>query len=103
MGAVRPFRKINTRDADLMRLQDAVAESFSSITSPLLDGRLVRNVAVSTSPTFVEHGLGREPLGFLIVDRIENVSVWRSPTNPAPAKLLALAADVPSTVTLYVF
>jgi len=86
-----------------MRVQDAVAESFQSIASPLLAGRLVRNIEVSTTPAFIEHGLGREPLGFFVTDVRADISVWRGSTNPAPTRLLALVASASSTISIYVF
>lgn len=100
------FRKINTTNTELMRVQDAVAESLNVLNSALLtEARLIPGVLIGTSATPVEHGLGREPQGWFVVDANTGASLWRSSSPPvnAPAKLLYLQASTPVTVTLVVF
>jgi len=101
----KPLKKIRSNDADLMRVQDAIAEVLEPLTKAfMLDARILRDVAIGTSPTAVDHGLGREPLGWMLVDKTAAADVWRSTTTSiAPKKLLMLVASAPITATLIVF
>ena len=56
----------------------------------------------ATGAVTIQHGLGRQPIGFKIVDKDGTVDVWRTavPTD----KQITLKSSSPSTnVTLYVF
>jgi len=88
-----------------MSVQDSVAEVFNSISkAPMLDTKLVTNVVVGTTATPIDHGLGRPLLGWIVVDRTINASVWRSPTaSAAPNKLLMLVASSSVTISILVF
>lgn len=105
MATIKPFRKIQTSNAELMRVQDAVAEVISPLAKvPLLDARVIKAAQIGTSATGIDHGLGREPLGWFVIDKSQTADVWRSPTpSQAPNKLLMLLATSPVTVDLIVF
>jgi hypothetical protein len=104
MGSLKPLRKIQTENYELMRVQDAVEESLKSISSPLINGRLIKDVALSAFVAPVAHGLGRKPEGFFVVDQQQDVRVWRSAlSNPSPTTLLLLEASTTATVSIYVF
>lgn len=86
-----------------MRVQSAVAEVLDPLTRlPLMNSRLIQNVAIGTSPTAVEHGLNRPPLGFWVVDKTITTDVWRS-VSSAPSKLLMLQAGTATTISIIVF
>lgn len=99
----KSFRKINTPDENLMRVQSAIAEVVDPLTRlPLLNTTLIQNVAIGTSPTAVAHGLNRQPLGFWVVDKTITTDVWRS-VSAAPGKLLMLQAGTATTISIIVF
>ena len=101
------FRRINTQNQELMRVQDAVTESFNVLNAALLtEARLLTGISlVSGSPTAVEHGLGRPVQGWLLADADTSAQVWRPVSAPvdAPNKLLFLQASTSVTVSIIVF
>lgn len=99
------MRRIVTLDADLNRFQDAVQEEFRNYERlQILGGVFIKGVAIGTGDTAVGHGLGREYLGYLVVDRNANATVYTSTTtNHLPERNLILKASSAVTVTLYVF
>ncbi len=61
-------------------------------------------VAVSTARTIVQHGLGRSPLGYLVVRRDTDVIVYdEQDANKRPTDTLFLKADKAATITVLVF
>jgi hypothetical protein len=101
------FRKINTTNPELMRVQDAVAESVNVLNDALLaEARLVVGIAVTSgSPTAVAHGLGRPVQGWFVVDADGATQVWRVQPAPvdAPNKLLFLQASASANISIVVF
>lgn len=105
MAKVKPLKKIYSPDQALMQVQDSVSDSIQSLTKiPILESNLLKDVSVSSVAAGVEHGLNRQPLGFIVVDRTANVQVWRSATpSVAPEKLLMLEASSAATISLLIF
>jgi hypothetical protein len=105
MPKVKTFKKVYSSDQVMMRVQDSITDSIQSLTKiPILEANLVANVSVSTTATGVEHGLNRQPLGFIVVDRTSNTQVWRSATpSAAPEKLLMLEASATTTISILIF
>lgn len=99
----KPFKKIYSQDQNLMRVQSAVAEVLDPLTQqPLLGAILLQNVTINASPTAIEHGLNRQPLGFIIVNKNISADVWQSPSI-APAKIIMLQAATAGTFSLLIF
>lgn len=81
---------------------DRVAVVVNSIAAcPLLDGRLLKGVALSGSATRVDHGLNRIPIGFLVIGANNSAPVWESTARTALS--LFLKAGATATVDLWVF
>lgn len=100
---MKEFKKINTKDQATQQLQNSVAEYVSQITDvPLLDGRLIEGVAVSTTATTVNHGLGREARGYFIVKADVNVTIYGTPST-TPKTTLKITASASATVNIWVF
>lgn len=68
----------------------------------ILQGRLIEDVAVATSATRIEHGLNREPKGWIVVDN-DTASTIHSSTDALPKLYLSLIASSASTISLWVF
>jgi hypothetical protein len=95
------FRKIQTRDSDLQRLQDNVADAFRKVgLCALVDGALLQNIVLVGGSTAVAHGLQRQPLGWIIVDRSASVTVYRTAWD---ALNLTLQSSGAATVSIWVF
>ena len=70
-------------------------------SNPLLKGVLAERVAVDVTVKQVRHSLGRVPKGFILIDSIADVRVWRSGDfTPTSIPLIANAA---ATVSLWIF
>lgn len=103
MAGIKDFKKVAGADADVAKLQQRLEEFFAQfITNPLLDGVLLKQVKLSSSATQVSHNLGREPQGWLVVNKNANADVWQSSTN-LPKSFIALTATADVTIDLWVF
>lgn len=78
----------------------ALSEVLADI--PLLNGRLIEDIAIGTSATAVEHKLGREPAGWIVVG-IDTAATIHSTTSSLPKRFLNLTASSASTISLWVF
>jgi hypothetical protein len=101
---VRRFKSIQVRDSiELDRVQSNVELFAGSLQNiPLLNGRLVTDVALTTSETLIEHKLGRAIRGWIIVDKNASQDVYRS-SEDLPERFLPLTAAGTVTVDLWVF
>lgn len=88
--------------ARLLQGANQVAEETNRATanSPLLNGRLVTGVAVGTIAAARNHGLGRTPQGWFIVDKTIDVNVWRTAWDN---RTITLDATSSATIAIYVF
>lgn len=90
-------------DAGMERLQLrlAVLEKRLAII-PFADGSLVENQAIGTTPTTVEHRLGRAPRGVLVLSATpaSALGVSATPSN-APSVLINLEASSAATFKLW--
>lgn len=68
---------------------------------PILKGRQIADVELTTATTKVPHGLGRIPAGFFVVNATSSDTVWhaQAPTKDA----LYLLCTGTTTVDLWVF
>jgi hypothetical protein len=98
-----PFRRINTTDQILMRLQDAIGESLASLLSVPLLSQVTVSVSLSTSPTAVAHGLGRPVQGWLVVRKNAAADVYEGDVSIAPNKTINLVASASVDVTILFF
>lgn len=78
-----------------------VVKGISS--TAILNGVLLKNVALSSSTSRVYHNLGRPAVGFIVVDATSEVNVWRDSGVTATSSFLPLVASATATVSLWVF
>lgn len=92
-------------DSEARRFQESVRLSFEKLSGvPFLDGTLIEDVTITTgTPKVVNHGLGREPVGFLVLDRDANAIVWQSTTTVNYANRMTLNSSANVTISLWVF
>lgn len=90
------FKSAGGRIPELDRLLDILADN------PLLQGRLIEDVTLSTSPVLVAHKLGRAYRGWFLVDNNANTTVYNSVTD-LEESFLELVASGSCTVSLWVF
>ena len=77
------FNKVfKPQDQEFNRLQDSIEQAVNPvIDSRIVDGVYIKEVDLSTADTFVEHKLGREPLGFIVVRKFAAGDVFESLTD----------------------
>lgn len=103
---VRAPISINTKDYELGKVQDLLAQFFRRlfVDVPILDGALIENVAITSSDTIVPHGLRRAFRGYFIVGKNAAEHVFTSSTvNNRPQDQIILKASGAVTASLYVF
>ena len=81
--SLRCFNKVfKPQDQEFNRLQDSIEQAVNPIIdSRIVDGVYIKEVDLSTADTFVEHKLGREPLGFIVVRKFAAGDVFESLTD----------------------
>ncbi len=74
------------------------------LANPLMGGRLLEGIVLTTGVNNISHGLQRKLRGYFVVLKSANVTIYDSQaTNQMPDLTLILNASGAATVTLYVF
>jgi len=92
-------------DRPLLTVQDNIAGVVDQLVAvPILDGVLSDAVAIGTGDTYVPHGLGRVPRGFIAVSPNANATIYTSGTaSPDAARIAVLIASAAVTSRLWWF
>ena len=102
MAGIKSFvKQIDPENQNITQTQSNVNSSVKQIAnSPIIDGVLIKNIDVGTTDTVVNHKLGREPLGWIIVRKNEAGEVYESTTvNKNRDKFLLLRGSTATTNT----
>lgn len=98
---MQQLRKFRVENKDLMRLQDNVDEVFrSQAVSPFVDGVLIEGKIIVTAGTTVNHGLQRQPRGWIIVDSTVAANFYRASWDE---RSLTLVSSADTIATIWVF
>lgn len=100
---MKRYSRVPTQNGEIAAVQDQIEMAFGEMDRqiPFLDGARMTSVVIAGSSTRVAHGLGRVPLGFLILKRNANQNVWEA--SAADSRFLNLQAGGAVTVDLWVF
>jgi hypothetical protein len=92
-------------NAAAQRALDAQAQTINSVLdTEIIRGRLIEDVElVSGETTIVQHGLGREPRGYIIVWKSAAVTGDYPITSSRPRTEISLTASSTATVSLWIF
>lgn len=100
---LKSFKRPGTVSDDATRVSLAVEEYTNQLTpNPVLDGRLISRVAVSSTPISISHGLNRAWKGWFLTRISGNVVVYEG-TQTDTTKFLNLVASGSATVDIYIF
>lgn len=89
------LQRLQTSLEDLLRRQSKIE---------LTDGRLIENVAISTTITEVVHGLGRVFRGWFVTRRSTSAVIFETTAQTDTSKFLSLVSSAGTpTVSLWVF
>lgn len=98
---IKTFRKIQTVDRDLNRVQDQVFQALNPVLkNVLIDSVQINDIQITTSGVDIDHGLGRVPLGWFVVDSTASATVWRTAWTD---RILSLDASGTATISIVVF
>lgn len=105
MSLVR-FAPVIVKDKELGRVQDVLSEVLLPVTaSQIVDGILTSSQSVTTSFQNLPHGLGRAPVGWVVVAPNADARVWEdaASSNPDVTKFLRVKASAAVTCKFWVF
>lgn len=71
------------------------------IATPLIQGNLIPNVSLVTGANVINHLLGRQQVGWMIVDQNSSAAIYRS--KPFNNLTLTLTSSAPSVVNVWCF
>lgn len=105
-----PFRKIQTDEPMLKRVQDNLEQVFDGLNSSFLLNSVLQNginaqgILLSIGDNFISHQLNRIPLGYFITKKNAAVDVYTSSTvSPDPIRLIVLVSTANATVNIVFF
>jgi predicted Zn-dependent protease with MMP-like domain len=104
-GRIKSLKTIELPD-EVAKFQYNVVEAFTNIASvEILNGVLLKQVELVTGQdNNVNHKLGREPQGYIIVRKRANSNIWDSQdTNKFKDLTLVLNCSANVTVDLWIF
>ncbi len=74
------------------------------LKNPIVGGNLLKDIVLVSGSNTINHGLGENLQGWIIVRNNASVTFYDSQaTNPRPQLTLVLNASGPATVSIYVF
>ena len=104
MAGIKSFvKQIDPGNRDVTQTQSNVNTAVKQIAnSPIIDGVIIKDVEfVGTVDTVVNHKLGREPIGYIIIGGTgEGIVSESTTTNNNRDKYLLLKKDTANTVTI---
>lgn len=95
----------NTSDRILSMMQSQWATQLDPVlANPLVQGRLITNVSLTTGTNTINTLLSRKLQGYIVVLKSADVTIYDlQSVNPSPERTLQLVASGPAIVTLWVF
>ena len=102
MAGIKAFvKQIDPQNQSVTQTQSNVNTALKQIAnSAIIDGVLIKNIDVGTADTIVNHKLGREPLGWIVVRKNEAGEIYESSTvNKNRDKFLILRGSTATTDT----
>jgi hypothetical protein len=101
--ALKGFRKPPQNEGPMQALTIAVGDFTRQLEqNPLLDGRIIKDITISTAATNVSHGLNRQWIGWFVVSKASSASIYET-TQVNTSQYLTLIASSSATVDIYVF
>lgn len=106
---LKAFRKIRVKDSELEQVQSNVSNTIAPVLKSLIvDGVLVKDIALVSGVNRVNHTLGRLPEGWIIVDRNTAATVFKTaPTTAAntitDSSTISLTSSGTVTVSIWFF
>jgi hypothetical protein len=106
MSNIKRFKKLNTDNLMVTRLQENIDQQFVQITNrEILSGLLLKNISLLTgSVNEIDHKLNRKPNGWFIVRKRGTADIWDTQdANNKPELTLLLNSDSNVNIDLWIF
>ena len=102
---IKKLQKDNFKDQNLETTQSNSESLWNDIRNhPLLKGRLIENIEITTASLNVEHKLNRKPRGYIVVKKNANINIFDNALSDSLAKkFINLDASGSGTITIWVF
>ena len=101
MALLNQYKDLNSEDKDTQTIQINLKQYFQQFTDlTFLKGRAVNDIEVTTSTVVVDHKLGRQPIGWFIVDKSASGDVWRTAWND---KTITLDSSATTTINIWIY
>ena len=101
--SIKDVNTIKMTEYETTQLQSSVIDFSAQLTRvPFLDGNLVEGISVSTTVTNVSHGLGRTPVGYIVVKAAAGVTIFDTATV-TPTTTIGITSDNDTTISLWIF
>ena len=101
--SIKDVKTLKLSDYESSALQQNLLEFSRQLTRvPLLGGNLIKDVSVSTTAIELAHGLGREPVGYIVIKSSAGVTLFDS-TSLTPKVTIKLTASASATCNIWIF
>lgn len=99
---MKSYKKLPTNDPVIRQIQNNTEQAITPILDKeIIDGIIVKEIELSTGvENIVNHKLGREPLGYIIVKKNANSVIWNSSINK---RNIDLRCSANVTVNIWIF
>lgn len=99
------YRKLNTKEEIVNRIQDNTAKTVSQINqSTFSGGTILSGQELSSGDNTINHKLGKNLTGWFIVRQRGSASIYdKQDDNKTPSQTLVLNASADVSVDIFVF
>jgi hypothetical protein len=98
---VQAFKTINSKNWELSQIQGNTGTILDILTQiPFLDGVMLKSQVIDTTDTVLNHGLGRAPLGFVIMGKNGLGDIYQTASSQFS---LTLKSSVQVTANVWVY
>jgi len=96
---------VQTASRELNQFQQQVISAVDPVLeNPIVNGRLIESITITSGINRIDHGLGRTLVGWIVVRNGASVTFYdNQSTNSTPDRTLVLTASGAATISLYVF
>lgn len=99
---MKKYKKLSSLDPVVKQLQENIEQAINPVlTKEIINGILIKDIVLTTgSVDKVNHKLGRNPIGYIVVKRNANSVIWESAMD---SRTISLNCSANVTVTLWIF
>ena len=104
-GGTDRLRLAKAKKGDFKYSDQDITDLFTTLKDlPIINGSLLEEVALISGDTTLDHGLGRELLGWIVVGQSASATIYdKQGTNSDSGRTLILNSSAVATVNLWVF